>query len=524
MSNVMNTESFFKLNKLGIAIKTSLLSSIVVFTILAIACVILLNFEANLANSIIGAYVSKIEEIIDKQGEAQKKKLDDISNINTEIAGGISSTFLYNVDSDGLKIALKSFLKFQEIKAIKVVDSSNEPFAAIWKTPEWLSGDSIPKNIALDDSLSAQADSMYKDEMVGKVTIYYTDALLKKHFHQGKVKAQSDISTFQNTITERINTAFVSQIITAFCVVLVLVATIIICLKRLAINPINRIIVGLNVGADQVASSSAEIAFAGQSLAEGSSEQAASIEETSASLEEMSSMTKQNAGNAHQADNLMKKANQIVDRANESMGKLTTSMEEISNASEETSKIIKTIDEIAFQTNLLALNAAVEAARAGEAGAGFAVVADEVRNLAMRAADAARNTADLIEGTVKKVKDGSDLVNMTDEAFIKVAESAAKVGDLVAEIAEASSEQAQGIEQVNTSVSEMDRVVQQNASSAEESASAAEEMNSQAEQMKGFVRELISLVGGDGNDAKELSQEPIIPRIEIMQPLSGIAR
>jgi methyl-accepting chemotaxis protein len=177
-------------------------------------------------------------------------------------------------------------------------------------------------------------------------------------------------------------------------------------------------------------------------------------------------------------------------------------MEEISKAGDETSKIIKTIDEIAFQTNLLALNAAVEAARAGEAGAGFAVVADEVRNLAMRAADAAKNTAELIEGTLKRVKDGSALVNTTNGAFAEVADRTAKVGELVSEIAAASNEQAQGIDQVNTAVAEMDKVVQQNAASAEESASASEEMSAQAEQMKGMVGELVALVGGSGNGAK----------------------
>ena len=174
-------------------------------------------------------------------------------------------------------------------------------------------------------------------------------------------------------------------------------------------------------------------------------------------------------------------------------------MEEISKASEETSKIIKTIDEIAFQTNLLALNAAVEAARAGEAGAGFAVVADEVRNLAMRAADAAKNTADLIEGTVKKINEGSQLVNDTNAAFLEVADSTVKVGDLVAEIAAASGEQAQGIDQVNKAVSDMDQLTQQNAANAEESASASEEMSAQSEQMKAMVLDLAAVVSGHHN-------------------------
>ncbi len=265
---------------------------------------------------------------------------------------------------------------------------------------------------------------------------------------------------------------------------------------RAIANPIQNVIDGLNEGAGQVASASGQVSSASQSLAEGSSEQAASIEETSSSIEEMSSMTKQNADNAGQANSLMKDTNHVVSDAESSMTELTTSMKDISQASNETQKVVKTIDEIAFQTNLLALNAAVEAARAGEAGAGFAVVAEEVRNLALRSAEAAKNTAVLIDGTVKKVKGGSDLVERTNNAFSKVAESSSKIGELIAEIAAASNEQAQGIEQTNTAVSEMDKVVQQNAANAEESASASEELSAQAKQMMGIVGELSALVGG----------------------------
>jgi methyl-accepting chemotaxis protein len=248
-------------------------------------------------------------------------------------------------------------------------------------------------------------------------------------------------------------------------------------ISRSITKPIGRVVEGLTLATDQIASASGELSSASQQLAEGASEQAASIEETSSSLEEMASMTRQNADNANQANSLMTQTRETVNRASRTMENLTASMGEISKASEDTFKIIKTIDEIAFQTNLLALNAAVEAARAGEAGAGFAVVADEVRNLAMRASGAAKNTANLIEGTVKRVKDGSELVGKTDEDFREVVASVGKSGELVGEISAASQEQALGIGQVNMAVSVMDKVVQQNASSAEESASASEEMN-----------------------------------------------
>ena len=284
--------------------------------------------------------------------------------------------------------------------------------------------------------------------------------------------------------------------ITIGVVCVTLIATLLFLITRSVVNPINTIISGMEEGAGQVASASEQVSAASQTLAMGASQQASAIEETSASMEEIASMTRKNTDSATTADTLMKETRTVVKSANASMADLTRSMAEISSASQETAQIIKTIDEIAFQTNLLALNAAVEAARAGEAGAGFAVVADEVRNLAMRAAEAAKNTSGLISGTVAKVEEGTNLVAATNSAFGGVAKNTESVGILVEEIAVASQEQSRGIEQINQAIAEMDSVVQQNAANAEESAGASEEMNAQAEQLNGYVEDLVALVTG----------------------------
>jgi len=282
-------------------------------------------------------------------------------------------------------------------------------------------------------------------------------------------------------------------------VILLVVGLTIFLVARSVVNPVNRIVHGMNEGASQVASASGEVSSAGQVLAQLATEQAASLEETSASMEEMASMTRQNADNASQADSFMQEAKKVVGQANDSMKQLRQAMDKINSASDETSKIIRTIDEIAFQTNLLALNAAVEAARAGEAGAGFAVVADEVRNLAMRAAEAAKSTQALIESNITDIKEGSQLVLDTDERFSQVQESSGKVSELVSEIAAASKEQATGIDQINAATTEMDKVTQQMAATAEESAASSEELSAMSATMHSMVEELGSLVRG-GNE------------------------
>ncbi len=329
------------------------------------------------------------------------------------------------------------------------------------------------------------------DQMVSAAR--QVESICEKTLADQKKQMYSQITTSKVMILVRTMAAIVIGLLLAVFI------------SRRITHSLKEVIHGINEGSDQMVSAASQVSSSSQSLAEGASEQAASIEETSANLDQMSSMANLNADSSRKADQLMNATGAEVVRATDSMEALNVSINEIATASEETQKIIKTIDEIAFQTNLLALNAAVEAARAGESGAGFAVVADEVRNLAMRSADAARNTADLIKSTVAKVNIGKDLVGKAGTAFESVSASTVKVVDIISEISTSSGKQAQNIEEVNSAVTEMDKVVQGNAAGAEESASASEEMNAQAEQLKTLVKRLAALAG---DSDKKPGQEP----------------
>jgi len=253
-------------------------------------------------------------------------------------------------------------------------------------------------------------------------------------------------------------------------------------------DDLNRIMFQIKQVTEQIASGATMVSNSSQSLSQAATQQASSLEEISSSIHQLDTQTRQNAEHAESAKDITLQARSAAENGNSQMRELVEAMADINDSSQNISKIIKVIDEIAFQTNLLALNAAVEAARAGQHGKGFAVVAEEVRNLAARSAKAASETADLIQGSVDRVKKGSDIADRTDQALSSIVDSISEVSGLVSDIARSSNEQAQGLSQINVGVEQIDRTTQANTADAEESAAASEELSGQAEKL----RELLS--------------------------------
>lgn len=290
---------------------------------------------------------------------------------------------------------------------------------------------------------------------------------------------------------------FTDQFILAMIAITILLGIMVsLILSRLIIKPIAEVVDGLTGSVGEVEHGSSQVAELSNQLSDRSAEQATGINDKANDLKNISDISNQNAQHASEADHLVSETNMVVKEANTSIEELNAFMKDIYEASEKTSQIIKTIDEIAFQTNLLALNAAVEAARAGEAGAGFAVVADEVRNLAMRSAEAAGTTEDLIQGITDKIHGGTSLGEKTTRAFEEVASRVTGVGELISSISGLSKEQAASIEKLSASMTQMKEAVQQNVDNAHDSATASIQMTDQVNIMKMYVDQLVFVIEG----------------------------
>ncbi len=305
------------------------------------------------------------------------------------------------------------------------------------------------------------------------------------------------IDELNQALWESVIKSFLVNILITLAIIFIVISTII---KDIT-ESINEITRDLDSSANQVAAASTQLQTVGQKLAEGSTEQASSIQETSATLEESSSMIHQNNQNTIQAATLAKQSKEFAFRSNIKMKDMMGSMNKLKKSSSEIGNIIKVIEEIAFQTNILALNAAVEAARAGEAGRGFAVVAEEVRNLAQRSAQAAKDTALIIESNIDLSEQGVTIADEVNRSLEEIDIQTKKVSELLDEISVASAEQTQGIEQINKAIFQMEAVIQANASTANESAAASQELSAQTLSMKDIVHRLYAIVQGDNTNS-----------------------
>ncbi len=332
-------------------------------------------------------------------------------------------------------------------------------------------------------------------------------ASLKKasqaHIALAQEKSQAD--------SRRMSARLFQQMMLVVCLALAITIVILMAfVRRWVILPINHTISGLRQNSERMSGHALALSESSVIVSDSANQHAAALEETSATLEEISAMTYSNAENSRVTNQLMTQIHEIVSKSNGLMADLLKAMDEIFKASSETAKINQTIDGIAFQTNLLALNAAVEAARAGAAGAGFAVVADEVRNLALRAAESAKNSESLITSTLAKVTAGAELSKTFHNTFSGMSGLIDKAVQLMNEIADASNEQSKGLSQLNTAVAEQDRLVQQNAGEAATSEEAAKALSRQSLKLDEMINELSILVGGGaGGPTRQAASGPM---------------
>lgn len=379
--------------------------------------------------------------------------------------------------------------KLEELKALDKGGLFREKLDALAKDLP-----SLQSNYEKVLSLSAQFKQIDAVDLMQKEVYGQQDAISGLIF-QMTGDALDVAQSKPEAIVQQANDGSRMVLIICGLVILVSILVPVALVKRSVVRPIAAVTGQLANSASELAAASFEVARSGQSMAEGAGTQASSLEEASASLEQMASMTRQNAENASQADLMAGQAKTAAEQGVESMTRMSDTIGRIKASSDQTVKIIKTIDEIAFQTNLLALNAAVEAARAGEAGKGFAVVAEEVRNLAQRSATAARDTADLIEGSQKHAAAGVTAAKEVGDVLSQIGDGIQKFAHLVSEVAAASREQSQGIEQLNTAISQIDQITQTTAANAEEAAAAGEELSAQSEQLNSIVGSLSEMIG-----------------------------
>ena len=495
----------------GIAAKTALICGLLVLLMLVANGFIFLKLEKNLVSAIFAQYVHTTEDSIDEQGQIQKAELRQLIAVNTIILGRSCSNFIFNFDQEAIKNTLKSSLDFPGIIAIQIVDDADDPLFAAWRETEPVIGEILPASLKIDERFSSSADSQYKGKKVGSVRVYYTEDILQKRIDASKQKAALEIGVFRKNIDSQVDTATWTEYITISVTVLLLILSIVLCIRFIVIRPVKALtamVVDLAEGegdltkrleikaddeignlaarfngfilrmqdlvksvADNTQSlrnSASEMLVVADSLAggaQGMSQQSSSVvlgaetmtsnmngiatasEEASANVGMVAAAVEEMNATVQEIAQNCAKARQVTEKAVQSTTQASERVDLLGRAAQDISEVTEAITEISEQTNLLALNATIEAARAGDAGKGFAVVANEIKELAKQTAKATLEIKTKISGI-------QDTTAITVSEIVEIADVIRSVNELVGSIAAAVEEQSVTSREISENVNQ----------------------------------------------------------------------